>query len=261
MLDFAIACFKDVEARYGFCLTTGQDLGHGIMSDGRTPSLAYLNARFKGSVVADTSKPTGEGNFHVMVGMLRGMDIPVAQATVGLVGCGNIGMHVIGRLRQAGATMLAVESNDQRRGEVAALGIETFDPSRKHEFLRRPMDALAVNAAGGSLDPHAVALIGDNERLRVVCGSENLVMPDHAAGSEALRRARKSYAPTELGGMMGYLTAVEEYLASVEGVRFDLQTLFDASRRLETASHAAVRYQRERDYAVSFEDAMRAVCT
>ena len=261
MLDFAIACFKDVEVRFGFCLTTGQDLGHGIMSDGRTQSLQYLNARFKGSVVADTSKPTGEGNFHVLVGMLRGMDLPVAQATVGLIGCGNIGMHVIGRLRQAGATMLAVESNDQRRTEVSALGIQAFAPSQKDEFLRRPMDALVVNAAGGSLDPHAVALIANNKRLQVVCGSENLVMPDHAAGSEALRRARKSYAPTELGGMMGYLTAVEEYLASVEGVRFDLQALFDASRRLETASYGAVRYQRERDYAVSFEDAMRAVCT
>ncbi|HEX5972061.1 MAG TPA: hypothetical protein VFY85_09055, partial [Gemmatimonadaceae bacterium] len=56
MLDFAIACFTDVEARYGFCLTTGQDLGHGVMSDGHTQSLEYLNARFKGSVVADTSK-------------------------------------------------------------------------------------------------------------------------------------------------------------------------------------------------------------
>jgi hypothetical protein len=123
------------------------------------------------------------------------------------------------------------------------------------------MDALVVNAAGGSLDPKAIELIAQNERLRVVCGSENLVMPDHAAGSEALRRARKSYAPTELGGMMGYLTAVEEYLASVEGVPFDLQTLFDASRRLETASYEAVRYQRDRDFALSFEDAMRAVCT
>jgi hypothetical protein len=261
MLDFAIACFKDVEARYGFCLTTGQDLGHGLMSDGRTQSLEYLNARFKGSVVADTSKPTGEGNFHVLVGMLRGIDLPVAQATVGLIGCGNIGMHVIGKLRETGASMLAVESNPKRRAEVSALGVETFDPSQKDEFLRKPMDAVVVNAAGGSLEPHAVALIATNERLQVVCGSENLVMPDHAAGSEALRRARKSYAPTELGGMMGYLTAVEEYLASVEGVPFDLQTLFDASRRLETASYEAVRYQRERDFVVSFEDAMRAVCT
>lgn len=261
MLDFAIACFKDVEARYGFCLTTGQDLGHGVMSDGRTQSLEYLNARFKGSVVADTSKPTGEGNFHVLVGMLRGSDIPVAQATVGLIGCGNIGMHVIGKLRETGATMLAVESNATRRAEVVALGIQAFDSSQKDDFLRQPIDALVVNAAGGSLDPHAVALIATNQRLQVVCGSENLVMPDHAAGSEALRRARKSYAPTELGGMMGYLTAVEEYLASVAGLPFDLQTLFDASRRLEAASYEAVRYQRERDFAVSFEDAMRAVCT
>jgi hypothetical protein len=260
MLDFAIACFRDVEARYGFCLTTGQDLGHGIMSDGRTQSLAYLNERFKGSVVADTSKPTGEGNFHVLLGMLRGMEIPAGRATVGLIGCGNIGMHVIGRLRETGAKLLAVESNARRRDEVAALGIETLEPSRKDEFLRRPMDALVVNAAGGSLDPHAIAIIATNERVRVVCGSENLVMPDHSAGSEALRRARKSYAPTELGGMMGYLTAVEEYLAAVEGVPFDVRTMFEAARRLESASFDAVRYQRERDYTVSFEDAMRAVC-
>ena len=260
MLDFAIDCFKDVEGRYGFCLTTGQDLGHGLMSDRRTQSLQYLNARFKGSVVADTSKPTGEGNFHVLEGMLRGMEIPLERATVGLIGCGNIGMHVIGRLRRTGATMLAVEANAKRRAEVAALGIEAFEPSQKDDFLRHPMDALIVNAAGGSLEPHAVSIIASNDRLSVVCGSENLVMPDHAAGSEALRRARKAYAPTELGGMMGYLTAVEEFLAAVEGVPFDVQTLFDASRRLETASYEAVRYQRERDYAVSFEDAMRAVC-
>jgi hypothetical protein len=260
MLDFAIACFRDVEARYGFCLTTGQDLGHGLMSDGRTQSLAYLNERFKGSAIADTSRPTGEGNFHVLVGMLRGMDIPIERAIVGLIGCGNIGMHVIGRLRETGAAMLAVEANAARRAEVAALGIPTFEPSQKEDFLRRPMDALTVNAAGGSLDPHAVAIIAANERLGVVCGSENLVMPDHAAGSAVLRRARKAYAPTELGGMMGYLTAVEEYLANAEGRPFDVQTLFDASRRLETASYEAVRYQRDRDYAVSFEDAMRAVC-
>ena len=260
MLDFAIACFKDVEARYGFCLTTGQDLGHGVMSDGRTQSLEYLNSRFKGSVVADTSQPTGEGNFHVLAGMLRGMDIPVERATVGLIGCGNIGMHVIGKLRETGAAMLAIEASPRRRDEVAALGIPTFEPAQKDEFLRRPMDALVVNAAGGSLDPHAVSLIAANSRLGVVCGSENLVMPDHAAGSEALRQARKSYAPTELGGMMGYLTAVEEYLASVENVPFEIATIYEAARRLEGASYEATRYQREHDFAISFEDAMRAVC-
>ncbi len=260
LLDFAIACFQDVEARAGFALTTGQDLGHGIMSDGVTGSLEYLNAQFKGSVVADTSKPTGEGNFYVLAGMLRGVDIAVERATVGLIGCGNVGMHVIGRLRERGAAMLAVEPNAARREEIAALGIPVFAPEEKDDFLHRPMDALVLNAAGGSLDGHTIALIAANERLRVVCGSENLVMPDHVAGSDALRVARKAYAPTELGGMMGYLTAVEEYLARVEGLPFDVQTLMVAARKLEGPSYEATRYARESGFAVSFEDAMRVVC-
>lgn len=260
LLDFAIACFKDVQSRAGFCLTTGQDLGHGTLSDARTGSLAYLNERFKGSVIADTSKPTGEGNFHVLVGMLRGIDVPVERATVGLIGCGNIGMHVIGRLRERGAAVIALEANVERRTELGAMGIRAFAPEEKVDFLRRPMDALVVNAAGGTLDEPTVARIAENDRLRVVCGSENLVMPDHAAGSEALRRAGKLYAPTELGGMMGYLTAVEEYLAHEAGVPFDVGTLFEAARRLEGAAYEATRHAEARRLAVSFEDAMRAVC-
>ncbi len=259
LLDFAVSCFKDVEARAGFRLITGQDLGHGVMADGRTSSLQYLNARFKGSVVADTSRPTGEGNFHVLAGMLRAFDVPLERATVGLIGCGNIGMHLVGRLRERGATLLALESSAARRAEVAALGVEVFEPSRKEEFLGRPMDAIAVNAAGGSLDAATVARIAANDRLGVVCGSENLAMPDHEAGSEALRAARKAYAPTELGGMMGYLTAVEEYLSRAENVAFDIGTLLEASRALDGAAYEATRYARARNFAVSFEDAVRAV--
>ena len=260
LLDFAIACFKDVEHRAGFCLTTGQDLGHGVMSDGTTGSLEYLNERFTGSVVADTSKPTGEGNYYVLAGMLRGFDIALGDAAVGLVGCGNIGMHMLGRLRESGTTVLALESNPHRRAELEAMGVRTWSAPEKEAFLLTPMDAVAVNAAGGSLDEGAISSIIYNERLRVVCGSENLVMPDHAAGSERLRAARRAYAPTELGGMMGYLTAVEEYLAREAGVPFDVQTLYEAAKRLEGPSHDATRYARERDFAVSFEEAMRTVC-
>ncbi len=260
LLDFAIESFRDVEARAGFCLTTGQDLGHGIMSDGHTSSLAYLNERFKGSVVADTSKPTGEGNFRVLAGMLRGADITLAHATVGLIGCGNIGIHILSRLREEGTAILALEASPARRDEIAALGIPTFAAEEKEDFLRRPMDAVVVNAAGGSLDERAISLISANDQVRVVCGSENLVMPDPAMGANTLRRARKGYAPTELGGMMGYLTAVEEYLARETGVPFDGQTLYEAAKRLQPLSYEAMRLMREQDFAVGFESAVRAVC-
>ena len=258
LLDFAIASFQEVERTARIHLTTGQDLGHGLMHDGRTQSLEYLNARYKGSVVADTSGPTGEGNFHVLHGMLRASHVPLAKATVALIGCGNIGMHIIERLREHGATILACESRADRRAELEALGIRTWGPEAKLAMLREPMDALVVNAAGGTLDRATVDACVANARLSVVCGSENLAMPDPSV-QQLLQRARKAYAPTELGGMMGYLTAVEEYLAREAGVPFDIATLMRASEKLDEAGFKATERMRTGAFAETFEQAVTAI--
>lgn len=255
LLDFAIACFQDIEKSAGIHLTTGQDLGHGLMSDGATQSLAYLNARFAGSVVADTSMPTGEGNHQILKGMLRGLGIDMGAATVGLIGCGNIGMHVLSRLREHGTTILALEPRDARRAEIEAMGIRTWSPADKEAFLALPMDAVVVNAAGGTLDASAIDAISRNVRLRVICGSENLVMPD-ANGAVVLQQAGKVYAPTELGGMMGYLTAVEEYLSKIEKVPFEVASLLKAAERLDTAGFEATRDVAARGGRISFEEAV-----
>src|SRR5689334_15496229 len=97
LLTFAVACLNDCEKSAGIHITTGQDLGHGIMSDGATRSLDFLNRGFPGSVVADTSQPTAEGNFYTLRGMLRGLGIELGNATIGFIGCGNIGAHVMRR--------------------------------------------------------------------------------------------------------------------------------------------------------------------
>ncbi len=258
LLDWAVSCFRDVEASGGFYLTTGQDLGHGIMSDGKTPSLSYLNARYKGSVIADTSGPTGEGNYQLLKGMLRALGIDLANATVGLIGAGNIGMHMIARLREHGTTMLVAEARADRRKELEATGIKTWGPEDEHALLAVPMDAVVVNAAGGTLDSAAVSAICGNARVRVVCGSENLVMPD-ARDAERLRAAGKVYAPTELGGMMGYLTAAEEYLAHLEGVPFDVHTLLEAAKRLDIAGFEATSRVKAGGFKESFEDAVHGL--
>ncbi|MGH7689017.1 MAG: hypothetical protein ACREN3_05375, partial [Gemmatimonadaceae bacterium] len=255
LLNWAVDCFKDVEAVGGFYLTTGQDLGHGMMSDRRTQSLEFLNQRYKGSVVADTSKPTGEGNYQLLTGMLRGLDVDVGGATVGLVGAGNIGVHIIARLKARGTTMLVLEAREHRRREIEDLGIKTWGPEDKQDFLALPMDAVVVNAAGGTLDSEAVGTICANERVRVVCGSENLVMPD-AEDADRLREAGKVYAPTELGGMMGYLTAAEEYLSHLEGEVFDVHVLLEAAKRLETAGYEASARVKAGGFKESFENAV-----
>ena len=257
LLDFAIACMRDFEATSGVYLTTGQDLGHGVMSDGSTASLEYLNERFAGSVLADTSKPTGEGNYHLLVGMLRACGVPIGRARIALVGAGNIGRHIIGRLAEAGATATALELRSQTRAQLARAGVRSRPPEEKAAFLADPADAVVLNSAGGSLDPEAIAIIARNEAVRVVCGSENLTMPD-PRGAATLLAARKVFAPTELGGMMGYLTAVEEYLAKREGGVSDVRVLLEAAKRLDTIGERGTRRVVESGYAMLFEDAVRA---
>lgn len=258
LLDWAVGCLRDFEDGSGIHVVTGQDLGHGTMSDGRTGSLDYMARRFRGCMDANTSEPTGEGNFYLLKGMLAALDRDLADATVGLVGVGNIGMHILERLHAAGATVLAVEASAARRGNAERLGARVFGPEDKPAFLAIPMDAIAVNANKESLDPDAVEAIVRNDRLRVVCGSENLAMPDPAS-AETLRAARRLYAPTELGGMMGYLTAVEEYLANLESEPFEVEVLMKAARKLEEAGERAGRRQLAADFSMSFESAVREV--
>jgi hypothetical protein len=256
LLDFAVACLRDVNASGGIRVTTGQDLGHGTMSDGVTPSLAYMHERFEGSVLADTSKPTAEGNYHLLAGMLEGCGLALAGARVALVGAGNIGRHLLGRLRGAGAEVVVLEPSEAVREALAAEGVETLPVERKHELLARPVHAVVVNAAGGSLDHHAVRAMAANRAVRVVCGCENLAMPE-PADEAVLLGAGKVYAHTELGGMMGYLTAAEEYLARVAGVPFDVTTLFAAAERLHDVAARATARVVASGYRESFQDAAR----
>lgn len=257
MLDFSVAALRDMERRTGVHPVTGQDLGHGTMSDGQTGSLEYLNHGYAGSITADTGKPTGEGNYRLLRGMLAGVGVPLEGARIGLIGCGNIGAHVLSRVTADGAQSIVVEALPARREEMAkAYGARVLPPESKDELLRAPLDAFVVNASGGSLDDHAVGLIAANPDIKVVCGSENLTMPD-PAGAGILRDAGKLFAPTELGGMVGYLTATEEYLARREGIPFDIATMFVAAERLETVGREAAARVRERGFRLAFEDAVK----
>jgi hypothetical protein len=59
--------------------------------------------------------------------------------------------------------------------------------------------------------------------------------------------------------MMGYLTAVEEYLSHLAGVPFDIETVNRAAARLEDAASAAIRRVREQGFEISFEQAVREI--
>ncbi|MBI2409050.1 MAG: hypothetical protein HYV19_12185 [Gemmatimonadetes bacterium] len=255
LLDFAIECFTDVE-KTGFFLTTGQDLGHGVMSDGVTGSLHYLNRQYKGSVISDTGAPTAEGNYWMLVGQLKGAGIPLKGAVVGVIGAGNIGAHIIDHLLADGATPLVVEAKPAIRAALEARGVRCWPADAKQAFLAEPMDALVLNAAGGSLDSATVARCAENPRLRVITGSENLVMPN-PDDDDVLRRAQKVFCPCECAGMMGYLTAAEEYLSHLAGVEFTVATMYEAAKALEGPGERATRHVIEGGYRQTMTQAMQ----
>lgn len=254
MLDWAAACLHDLEARAGFQVVTGQDLGHGVMSDGTTQSLAHLNSRFRGSVVSDTSQPTGEGNYRVLKGILAACNRPMPGARIGLIGCGHIGSYVLDRALSEGAEVIAVEASLVRREAIAKRGIPVKPPEEKEALLEMALDAIVVNANKRSLDSETVSRILANPRVRVVCGSENEAMPD-PTDADRLRGANKIYSPTEFGGMMGYLTAVEEYCHQVESSEFDIGTMIRAGAALEPVARRIAKRMIESDFALSFEAA------
>lgn len=255
LLDWALACFADFETSSGVRLNTGQDLGHGLMSDGETQSLDYLGRHFHGCVFSDTSKPTGEGNFYLLRGMLGALGIALSGARVGLVGCGNIGEWVLRRLLGEGAKVVALEARAEKREALRAeLGADVRGADARDELFASDIQALVVNANGGTLDMDGCNALAANPALRVVCGSENLAMPD-PRGAELLRAAGKVYAPTEFGGMMGYLTAIEEYFARHEGKPYELQSMLEAARHLEGAGREITARVRDSGFQLSFEEA------
>lgn len=262
MLNFAISAMLDFEEHSGIFLTTGQDLGHGVLSDGKTTSLEYLNQYFHGSVLADTSEPTAEGNLYSLLGMLKGAGLSASKANIGLIGYGNIGKHLVRRLEEVlGATVLqrlfVVEFSQVRRQELARRGVRVFAPEEKGSLLAFGIDALVVNANGGSLDSKTVDQIISNPRIKVICGCENLVMHDHN-DADRLRKAGRLYCPTELCGMMGYLTAVEEYLSKRTGSCSDMKSMLEAAKKLEDACEHAARRALASGSELTFEAGMRA---
>jgi len=254
-LSWALECLADFEESAGIRIVTGQDLGHGMLSNGIS-SLQFMSERFRGVIVSDTSKPTGEGNYQLMRGYVDAAGIDWQKLHFGILGCGNIGQHLVSRLKEDGVMITVLEPNKKTSQELSDNGITVLDSSEKPRFLKLPIDLLAVNAVGASLDSASCEIIAANKQIKLVSGCENLVMPN-SSDSEILRRAKKMYVHTELCGMMGYLTAVENYLAVAAGKPFNIAGMFEAAAGLRTVAKQTTSKVLLENFARSFEDVAR----
>lgn len=256
LLSFGVTCLSDFEETSGVYATTGEDLGHGMLHDGSASSLEFLHEHFYGSVLSDTSIPTAEGNFNCLVGGLHALKRELRGARIGLIGCGHIGTHLLKRLQDAGAEVSVLEASISREAELRAEGVKVWHVSQKSEFMRLPNVALAVNASGASLDSATVGEVCKNPETLLVTGCENLVMPQ-PADAERLRAAGKVFTPTEYCGMMGYLTAVEEYFCRRSDKSFTMDSMYELARKLEEPTAKTVERCLQNKFARSFADELK----
>lgn len=254
-LTWALDCLMDFEERSGLRIVTGQDLGHGNLTSGES-SLSFMNNRFRGVIITDTSKPTGEGNYQLMRGFSDAAGLNWKQLHIGVLGCGNIGRHIVARLKEDGVMMTVLEPNPKTRAELSEQGITALDVTEKQKFLGLPLDLIAINALGGTLDTPTCETLAANKQVKLVTGSENLVMPV-ATDSEILRKARKMYVHTELCGMMGYVSAVESYLCADSRVSFSVEGMYEAAKGLRTVGQRVSSQVITEGFARSFEAVAR----
>ncbi len=191
-------------------------------------------------------------------GCLQGLGIDINKARIGLIGCGNIGDHLVTRLKEVGAHVEVLEYSEAKRHLVEENGTRAWDPSDKSTFMSLPLDAIAVNANAGTLDMETIEAICRNPELKLVTGCENLAMPDHR-GAQRLQAARKIYTPTEMCGMMGYLTAVEEFLSNQANKPFTYQDMFEPCKKLEEVGLKGTQLVMKKNFACSLEDAVREI--
>lgn len=258
LLDFGLECMRHFEETSGIYLTTGEDLGHGMLSGGSDNSLSYMHRRFRGCVVSDTSLPTAEGNYYMLKGMYAGFGHKLAETRTALIGCGNIGMRLLQRLVESGAGAAALDSKPERLMLAKQIGAKICENGRIEDLLSDDIDGLCVNAFAGSLNPALFAVLKGRKKIKLVCGCENLAVAMDNLDSK-LRGLRILYCPTELCGMMGYLTAVEEYIDRRDGFEFKLESMFEAAAGLERIGNEATARAISLNYAKTFEECVREI--
>ncbi len=157
--------------------------------------------------------------------------------TVGVIGAGKVGSRLIGRLVDAGATVLAVEPQARAREAVvdAHPGVR-FVPS-VDELLAADLDVLSPNAMGGALTLDVAA----RTTARLVCGGANNQLAEPRV-ADLLAERGVTFAPDFMVNCGGVIQVAEELVGcDLERARTRTEQVFATTQRvLERAAREGV---------------------
>jgi leucine dehydrogenase len=160
--------------------------------------------------------------------------------TVTVVGLGHVGHALAGRLRVAGAELIACDIDPSKRESAEALSARWIGPE---DAISADCDVLAPCALGEAIDSETI----DRLRCEIVCGSANNVLAsDSLAGR--LHERGILYAPDFIANAGGLINVYGELLdleqepldELVDGIGDALGRVFDvAASRSVTPLEAA----------------------
>ena len=162
----------------------------------------------------DSSVLTAYGVFQGMRAAARVTwgSTSLRDRTVGVVGVGKVGRHLVHRLVEAGAEVVVTDVNP-----AAVRAVEHDHPSIRSlpstaELVTEPLDIYAPCALGGAVDDDVVELL----RARVVCGAANNQLA-HPGLDKMLADRGVLYAPDYVVNAGGLIQVADE----LEGFSFD----------------------------------------
>ncbi len=233
---------------YGVGEDVGTTAGDMLIARERT-RYAYCLPESEGGA-GEPSEPTAEGvRLAIGVTLERAFGTAeVAGRRVGIIGLGQVGSRVAGRLAADGAELLVTDIDTSKRGLAEALGASWADPET---VLCAEIDLLVPAALGGLFTNDSVASLA----CGAIAGPANNQLADDGV-ADALARRGILWAPdfvVNAGGVI-YGSAMEmegcsreDAVARVGAITGTLESVFSAAaEHAITPLAAARRVARER---------------
>ncbi len=202
------------------------------------------------STVGDPSPATARGVQRAIEASLQHVrgSADLAGRTIAIQGLGHVGYHLARMLHDAGARLIASDTNDERASRVAQeFGAQIVTPESIHTTKA---DVFAPCAFGAGLSPATIPAL----RCEIVAGAANNQLLTDADGA-LLEQRSIAYAPDFVANAGGLIYLCQEVAGwTAERVAKTLEGIFDttvavfnaASKRGIPSSEAAVQIARER---------------
>ncbi|MGC5382246.1 amino acid dehydrogenase, partial [Micromonospora sp. DT68] len=194
---------------------------------------------------------SGDSSGHTAVGVLAALHALCAERfgsadlsarSFAVLGLGRVGGHVLRMLAEAGATLVAADTDEGRRTLADTAGAAWTSPQ---DCLTADVDVLVPAALGGLLTPHTVPTL----RCAAIAGPANNQL-DTPAAADLLHQHDILWAPdiiVSAGGII-HATAVElhqetsaQATARVHGIADTLTDILRTARATGSTPAAAAR--------------------